>query len=72
MRSAIAASLLINAGYDVVNLSGGFGAWSHAGLPAETAAPACQAAPARRPDAISLVELAPKAKAAKMLDITAV
>jgi hydroxyacylglutathione hydrolase len=45
MRSAIAASLLIDAGYDVINLAGGFGAWSRAGLPAETGAAACGTGP---------------------------
>lgn len=37
-RSAIAASILSDAGYDVVNLTGGFGAWSKAGLPTESEA----------------------------------
>jgi hydroxyacylglutathione hydrolase len=32
-RSAIAASLLQRAGFDVTNMSGGFNAWIQAGLP---------------------------------------
>jgi len=44
-RSAIAASLLVDAGYDVINLAGGYGAWSRAGLPAETGAAACGTVP---------------------------
>ncbi|MCA9241577.1 MAG: MBL fold metallo-hydrolase [Planctomycetales bacterium] len=35
MRSAIAASIFTNAGYNVVNLDGGFAAWEKAGLPTE-------------------------------------
>jgi rhodanese-related sulfurtransferase len=33
MRGAIAASLLQRAGYEVVNMSGGFEAWQRASLP---------------------------------------
>jgi hydroxyacylglutathione hydrolase len=32
-RSAIAASLLQRAGFDLVNLQGGYQAWVNAGLP---------------------------------------
>lgn len=42
MRSAVAASLLANAGFDVINMSGGLGAWRDAGLPTEQGA-ACNA-----------------------------
>jgi hydroxyacylglutathione hydrolase len=34
-RSAIAASLLQAAGLEVINMTGGFGAWTKAGLPAD-------------------------------------
>ncbi|TWT95422.1 Beta-lactamase hydrolase-like protein [Botrimarina colliarenosi] len=44
-RSAIAASILIDAGYDVINLAGGFGAWNHAGLPVEASDTACESGP---------------------------
>lgn len=43
MRSSVAASLLSNAGYDVINLAGGYNAWNKAGLPTEAAAPSCDA-----------------------------
>lgn len=44
-RSAIAASLLQAAGHDVINMAGGYGAWTNAGLPVELAEPAvaCEA-----------------------------
>lgn len=42
MRSSVAASLLTNDGFDVINLAGGFKAWSEAGLPVEKGA-ACEA-----------------------------
>lgn len=35
-RSAIAASLLQAAGFNVINMTGGFNAWQQAGLPVET------------------------------------
>jgi len=42
-RSAIAASILQAAGRDVINMTGGFGAWSDAGLPVKSSnAVACE------------------------------
>jgi hydroxyacylglutathione hydrolase len=41
MRSSVAASLLANAGFDVINLAGGYNAWSKAGLPTETQTVSC-------------------------------
>lgn len=43
-RSAIAASLVQAAGYEVINMTGGYGAWTKAGLPVEQHEPAaaCQ------------------------------
>lgn len=41
-RSAIAASVIANAGFDVINLAGGFSSWQKAGLPVEQSAE-CQA-----------------------------
>ena len=35
-RSAIAASILQAAGRNVIDMTGGFGAWSNAGLPVDT------------------------------------
>ena len=44
-RSAIAASLLLSLGFhDIVNLSGGFGAWEKAGSPVERPEPAAEPA----------------------------
>ncbi|WP_339909359.1 MBL fold metallo-hydrolase [Symmachiella dynata] len=40
-RSAIAASILQANGLEVINMTGGFGAWAGAGLPVGHAAPAC-------------------------------
>lgn len=42
MRSSVAASLLANAGFDVINLAGGYNAWSKAGLPTETPTVSCE------------------------------
>ena len=44
-RSAIAASLLQAAGLEVINMAGGYGAWTKAGLPVDQAEPAvaCEA-----------------------------
>ena len=43
-RSAIAASILQAAGLEVINMAGGFGAWTEAGLPVdESMASACDA-----------------------------
>jgi hydroxyacylglutathione hydrolase len=42
-RSAIAASLLQRAGYDVVNMQGGYQAWVAAGLPVVREAVASEA-----------------------------
>jgi hydroxyacylglutathione hydrolase len=39
MRSSVAASLLSNAGFEVINLAGGFAAWQKAELPVEIAEP---------------------------------
>ena len=36
VRSSLAASMLERAGFDPLNLRGGFGSWQHAGLPTET------------------------------------
>ncbi|QDV78522.1 MBL fold metallo-hydrolase [Botrimarina mediterranea] len=41
MRSSVAASLLVNAGFDVINLAGGYNAWNRAGLPTQTASTSC-------------------------------
>lgn len=48
-RSAIAASLLQAAGLEVINMTGGFGAWTQAGLPIDksTAQAVCDIAVAR-------------------------
>lgn len=43
MRSAIAASVLTNAGFQVINLSGGFAAWQDAGLPVASEPEPCTA-----------------------------
>ncbi|MCO6042319.1 MBL fold metallo-hydrolase [Aeoliella sp. ICT_H6.2] len=40
-RSAIATSVLQNAGLEVINMAGGFGAWSEAGLPVDLPNGAC-------------------------------
>ena len=46
-RSAVAASILQAAGYSVINMTGGFGAWSGAGLPVCVSEEACSAATRR-------------------------
>lgn len=42
-RSAIAASILANAGFNVINMGGGFDAWRNANLPVTEGAEACSA-----------------------------
>lgn len=45
-RSAIAASILQASGFEVINMTGGFGAWSAAGLPVDQSnTPSCEVSP---------------------------